>query len=157
MIGSHLEPLDLLERDACAVELLHSDDQPVEIPVLEDIRADVALDDVLDHLGEPVLLDVLGEILALQHPAALLVDHAALDVHHVVVLENVLALDEVLLFDLLLRVLDLAREDRRLHRLVIGELEALHDVLDPVAGEEADEVVLAGEVEARLAGVALAA
>ena len=29
--------------------------------------------------------------------------------------------------------------------------------VDPVAGEEADEVVLAGEVEARLAGVALAA
>ena len=29
--------------------------------------------------------------------------------------------------------------------------------VDPVAGEQADEVVLAGEVEARLAGVALAA
>ena len=38
-----------------------------------------------------------------------------------------------------------------------GQLEALHDVVDPVAREEAHEVVLPGEVEARLAGVALAA
>ena len=38
-----------------------------------------------------------------------------------------------------------------------GQLEALHDVVDPVAREQAHEVVLAGEVEARLARVALAA
>ena len=49
------------------------------------------------------------------------------------------------------------REDLRLHRLVVRDLEALHDVVDPVAGEQAHEVVLAREVEARLAGVALAA
>ena len=78
-------------------------------------------------------------------------------VHHVVVLEDVLAHDEVLLLDLLLRALDLPREDLRLHRLVVRDLEALHDPLDPVAGEQAHEIVLAREVEARLAGVALAA
>ena len=44
-----------------------------------------------------------------------------------------------------------------LHGLVVRHLEARHDVLDPVAGEQPHEVVLAGEVEARLAGVALAA
>ena len=38
-----------------------------------------------------------------------------------------------------------------------GQLEALHDVVDAVAGEQAHEVVRAGEVEARLARVALAA
>src|SRR5204862_4839565 len=70
---------------------------------------------------------------------------------------DVLAGDEVLLLDLLLGVLDLVREDLRLHRLVVRQLEALHDVVDPVAGEEPHEIILAGEVEARLAGVALAA
>src|SRR5262249_27070196 len=89
--------------------------------------------------------------------SALLVDHLALRVHHVVVLEDVLARDEVLLLDLLLRVLDLLREDRRLHRLVLGDLETLHDSLDPLAREQTDEVVLAGEVEARLARIALTA
>ena len=35
--------------------------------------------------------------------------------------------------------------------------EAVEDLVDPVAGEQAHEVVLGGEEEARLAGVALAA
>ena len=35
--------------------------------------------------------------------------------------------------------------------------EAVEDLLDPVAGEQAHQVVLGGQVEARLAGVALAA
>ena len=93
----------------------------------------------------------------MQDAVALLVDHLALHIHHVVVLEDVLAGDEVLLLDLLLRVLDLAREDAGLHRLVVGQLEPLHDVVDPVAGEQAHEIVMPGEVEARLAGVALTA
>ena len=114
-------------------------------------------DDVRDHFGEPLLAEILRQVGAVQHAVALLVDHLPLHVHHVVVLEDVLALDEVLLLDLLLRVLDLAREDAGFHRLVVRQLEALHDVVDPVAGEEPHEVVPAGEVEARLAGVALAA
>ena len=111
---------------------------------------------VLDDLLDPEL-DLLGEVVAVEHLAPLLVDPLAVPVEDVVVLERVLADDEVLLLDLLLRALDLPGEDLRLHGLVVRDLEALHDPLDPVAGEEADEVVLAGEVEARLAGVALAA
>ena len=49
------------------------------------------------------------------------------------------------------------RQDLRLHGLVVRHLEPGHDVLDPVAGEQAHELVLAGQVEARLAGVALSA
>ena len=107
-------------------------------------------------LVDPVL-DLLGEVLAFEYAAALLVDDHALDVHDVVVLEDVLSRDEVLLLDLLLRALDLVREDLALHGLVVGEVEAVHDLVDPVAGEQAHEIVLRGEVEARLAGVALAA
>src|SRR5262249_39779775 len=93
----------------------------------------------------------------LEHLPTLRVDDGALLVEHVVVLEDVLAHDEVLLLDLLLRVLDLAREDRGLHRLVLLDLEPLHDLLDAVAGEQPDEVVLAGQVEPRFAVVALTA
>ncbi len=109
-----------------------------------------------DQLVHPAA-DLLREVGALEDAPALLVDDHALDVHDVVVLEDVLARDEVLLLDLLLGVLDLLREDSLLHGLVVGELEALDDVVDPVAGEEAHELVLPGEVEARLARVALAA
>jgi len=111
-----------------------------------------AVDDVVDPF-----LDLLGEVLAFEDAAALLVDDHALDVHDVVVLEDVLSRDEVLLLDLLLRALDLVREDLALHGLVVGKVEAVHDLVDPVAGEQAHEIVLRGEVKARLAGVALAA
>ena len=110
----------------------------------------------LDELVDP-RAHLVRHVLALEHLPALLVDATAVPVHHVVVLEDVLAHDEVLLLDLLLRALDLAREELRLHRLVVRDLEALHDPVDPLAGEQAHEIVLAREVEARLAGVALAA
>src|SRR6185312_2086438 len=126
-------------------------------PLLGKLAHGVLVRDGLDDVGQPDLADLLAEVDAVEHPASLLVDHLALDVHHVVVLEDVLARDEVLLLDLLLRVLDLLREDRGLHRLLVRELEALHDVLDPLAGEEPHEVVLAREVEAGLARIALAA
>src|SRR5688572_11295480 len=148
--------LQLLGRDVGAVEVVHRLGQGTEVPLLPVLRLRVRVDGALDDLVDPAP-DLLRHVLPVEHATALRVDHLALRVHHVVVLEDVLAHDEVLLLDLLLRVLDLLGEDRRLHRLVVGHLEALHDVLDPVAREQADELVLAREVEARLAGVALAA
>jgi hypothetical protein len=57
----------------------------------------------LDDLADP-LAHLLREVVALEHASALLVDDHALRVHDVVVLEDVLARDEVLLLDLLLAV-----------------------------------------------------
>ena len=143
------------DRDVAPVERAHLRHEPGEIPLLRAVGVgelrDVRADDLLDPLA-----DLAREVVAVEDVLALLVDDHALRVHHVVVLEDVLARDEVLLLDLLLRALDLTREDRRLHRLVVRDLEALHDPVDPVAGKEADEVVLRREVEARLAGIALA-
>src|SRR5207253_9965893 len=45
---------------------------------------------------------------------------------------------------------------RRLHRLVLRDLEALHDPLDALAREQPHEIVLARKVETGLARVALA-
>src|SRR5581483_2011025 len=138
-----------------AVQGRHRLAELVEVPALAVVRRE-RVDGRLDHLVDPAP-DLLRQVLALEHLAALLVDDHALLVHDVVVLEDVLAHDEVLLLDLLLRVLDLLGEDRGLHRLVVRHLEARHDVLDAVAGEESHELVLAGQVEARLARVSLAA
>ena len=137
-----------------AVQRLHGRHEPVEVPVLGELRVRRLADTRVHDLANP-LAHLVGEILALEHAPPLLVDDHPLRVHDVVVLEDVLARDEVLLLDLLLGVLDLLREDRGLHGLVVRDLEAVHDVVDPVAGEEADEVVLAREVEARLAGISL--
>ena len=74
-----------------------------------------------------------------------------------------LRMQEVLLLDLLLGALDLLREhlvlDRQLVAVLVllGEELVVEDAVDAVAGEQAHEVVLGGQVEARLARVALAA
>ena len=109
-----------------------------------------------DRLVHP-LADQVGDVLAVQHPVALLVDDAALDVQHVVVLEDVLADLEVVLLDALLRALDAVRQHRVLDRLALRHLQPVEDLVDAVAGEQAHDVVLGGQVEARLARVALAA
>src|SRR6201999_3747671 len=58
-------------------------------------------------------------------------------------------------------VLDLLGQQLGLDRLLFAVLglraEAIEDLVDAIAGEQAHELVLAGEEEARLAGVALAA
>src|SRR6185503_15849695 len=147
---------ELRDRDVGAVERLHLRDESGDVPLLGRLGvrelAHVRRDDLLDPAP-----NLVRQVVSLEHAAALVVDDHALRVHHVVVLEDVLARDEVLLLDLLLRVLDLTREDRRLHRLVVRDLEALHDSVDPIAGEQTHAIVLGGEVEAGLARVALAA
>ena len=106
----------------------------------------------LDHLA-----DLLAEVLALEDAAALVVDDAPLLVHDLVVLEHVLAAHEVELLDLLLGALDDAAEHLGLERLALARAQAAEHAVHAVAGEQADEVVFGRQVEAALAGVALAA
>ena len=88
---------------------------------------------------------------------ALLVDHLALVVGDVVVLEQLLADVEVARLDLALRALDAARDDAGFDRLAVGHLQPLHDRAHAVAGEDAHQRIVQRQVEARGARVALAA
>src|ERR1035438_9922023 len=103
---------------------------------------------------------LLADALAFQHLVAVGVDHTALLVHHVVVLEHAFADQEVLLLDLLLRFLDLFGEHPSLDRLLVALLvhptQFVQDAVDTVAREQAHKVVLRGQEEARLARVSLA-
>ena len=110
-------------------------------------------DDVLDHLLG-VSQDRVPQVGALQDLAALLVDDVAVDVHHVVVLEGVLADAEVVLLDLLLRSLDGFAQKAGLERLMFGP--APERPATAVA-KETPELIFQGKVELRFAGVALAA
>ena len=102
----------------------------------------------------------LRHVAALKHLIAQGIDHATLFVHHVVVLEGVLAHQVVLLFDLGLRALDLLGEQPGLDRLLVAlhvdGAETIEDPVDAVTGKQPDQVVLGGEEEARLARVTLA-
>ena len=108
-----------VQRDR--VELLERGPQRLEVPLLREALGgadDVALDDVVDHAA-----DLLVQVGALEHLAALAVDDLALAVHHVVVLEDVLAGLEVLRLDLALRGGDRAGDPLVLDRHVVGDLQ----------------------------------
>src|SRR3954451_14987538 len=168
VVGELLD--ELLAVDGVGVELgdvharrpdvLDGDEQAVEIPVLDEVAGRVLLDHAGDDLGD-LLAGRLAHVAPHENLVAVLVDDLALLVHDVVVLEDALADEEVLLLDLLLGLLDLLRQhpglDGLLVALLVGGAEAVEDLVDPVAGEEAHEVVLGAEEEAGLTRVPLAA
>ena len=138
------------------VDRPQGDQQRLDVPVLGVLgvgqrRHDRAFDDLLDHLA-----DLVAEVFAFEDAAALLVDHAPLLVHDLVVLQHVLAAHEVELFDLLLGVLDDPAQHLGLDRLALARPQAVEHAVHAVAGEQADQVVFGRQVEAALALVALA-
>ena len=139
-------------------DLLDPAHQALDVPVLDEVADGVLGDQAVDQVDD-LLAGGGAHVAALEHLVAIGVDHLALLVEHVVVLQRVLAVQEVLLLDLALGLLDLLGEhpglDRLLVALVVDGSEAVQDLVDPLAGEQPDQVVLGGEEEARLAGVAL--
>ena len=101
--------------------------------------------------------DLGRKIRGIQDVIALLVDHLALVVGDVVVLEQLLADVEVASLDLALRALDAAGDDTRLDGLALRHLETVHDGLDPVACKDAHQRIVQAQEEARGARIALAA
>ena len=149
--GRHRADLDA-ERPDLAQLRLHLR----HVPFLEHVAGRVLVDEPLDHALHLVAGD-LRHVAAFEDLAAVFVDDAALLVHHVVVLEHPFADQEVLLLDLLLGVLDGLGQharlfERHLLALVVDRAEPVEDLVDAVAGEEADHVVFGGEEEAGLPG-----
>src|SRR3954447_6727656 len=152
--------VDVAEVELVGEDLVQRDHHAVDVPVLDEVAGRVVVDDAPDDRRD-LVARVAAHVLALEDLVAIGVDDAALLVHDVVVLEHALADEEVLLLDLALGLLDLLGEHPGLDGLLVALLvvgaELVEDAVDPVAGEQADEVVLGAEEEARLARVALAA
>ena len=108
-----------------------------------------------DHVVEDVEREAV-DVLVGEDLGAEVVDDGPLAVHHVVVLERALADGEVALLDAALGALDGVVEPAVLDGLALLHAEARHDAGDAVGAEEAHQVVLERDVEARGAGVALA-
>ena len=138
---------------------------------------------LVDRLGQPfgvplfgigLLGDVLGDQFARRPDGAdpatvsetsslahdvetLLEDDLALVVHHVVVLEDLLADIEVARLDLLLRHLQRLVHPAVRDRLAFLQAERLQNAVHLVGAEDAHQVVVEREIELRAARVALAA
>ena len=137
-----------------AVQGLQRLPQLIQVPVLHVTlggrRGDVRGDRVLEHPADLTL-----HILALEDLAALSVDHLALLVHNLVVLQDILTHLEVRGLHLGLRTLDGVGDHLRVDRLVIRDVQASHHRLHRLAHEAGDQVIAHGEVEAGLARVTL--
>ena len=101
--------------------------------------------------------DGLGNIVLRHDVEALLEDDLALVVHHVVVLQDLLADVEVALLDLLLRGLEALVHPGMHDRLAFLEAEGLQHLVHAFRAEDAHQVVVEREIELGAAGVALAA
>ena len=110
-----------------------------------------------ENSSDVVFKDELALLHALEQLAAQAVDRLALLVHHVVVFEQVLARFEVLRFDGLLRALDALGDHLGLDGHALFHAQPFQQRTDPLLGEDAHQVVFKREVEARFAGIALAA
>ena len=128
-----------------------------DVPVLSHlvvvyVAAGEGVNDVDAHAG-----DELGDVVGVHDVGALGVDDFALFVGDVVVFEQVFARVEVVRFDFALCAFDLFGDHARFDSFVFAHAEALHHACHAFAREDADEVVIEGDVEAAGAGVALAA
>ena len=130
--------------------------QALEVPRPGVVADEVHVDEVVDLLVEEGL-DRLGQVLVVEDLVALGVDRLALLADDVVVLDDALADVEVEALDAALGGLDRARHEPRFDGHVVVEAEPFHQAGDALAREALHEVVLEGQVEARRAGIALAA
>ena len=112
-----------------------------------------------EHLFQRALAQVgdhLRDIGGIQQLVAMRIDDLALLVGHVVVVQQLLADVEVAGLDLALCGLDGARHQAGLDGLTLGQLQTVHDGLEAVTGEDLEQRIFHGQVEARRTLVTLA-
>ena len=102
-------------------------------------------------------MTTVGHRLVLHPLDALIENDLALVVHHVVVLEDILADVEVARLDLLLRLLQRLVDPGVDDRLVLLQAELLQHAVELVGAEDAHQVVFERQEELGAAGIALAA
>ena len=107
-------------------------DQALEVPVLLELGRAMFGDELLRRTGQEVL-GVLLEVVAVDDLQPALVDDLALLVHHLVVLERVLAHFGVAGLDRVLRPLDRLGHRLRLDRHLVGQGPSHHPAHGPGA------------------------
>ena len=125
--------------------------QALDVPLLgigprRAMRGDDRFRGLGAHFGDHVA-DAVG----VHDVGALLVDHLALVVHHVVIFDDLLADVVVARLDLLLRGLDRLRDPRADDRLAVLEILVHQPREHRLRAEDAQQIVVEAQVEARQA------
>ncbi len=153
----HVAGIDSGGFDVQAVLALHLGGKLRDVPLFRMLvlRAECFHEFAGDILGDAQRVIFL--FLAFEGGAANRINRFALLVHHVVVLEQVFARLEVLRLDGHLRVFDAPGNQFGFDGNAFGHAQAVHQRLDALAAEDAQQVVLERKKKARRSRVALAA
>ena len=127
-----------------------------KIPVIGAVAVEEVLAGIVNGLAHH-FMQLVGDVLAVQHGLALLVDDLALLVHHIVILQDLFADGEVGRLQLFLGALDGVGDELVLDGHIFFKAQRVHEILHPLAAENAHQVVLQREEEPGRAGVALTA
>src|SRR5581483_7601527 len=159
---TQLMPAQLLWIDAGASEIQAEvvDEfvrKSLQVPlILADVLGGKLIENPTQDAADVVLQNQFPLLNAFKQLAAQAIDGLALLVHHVVVLEQMFTRLEVLRFNGLLRTFDSLRDHLRLDRDALIHTQPLQQGAHPLLREDAHQIVFEREIEARLAGIALA-
>jgi hypothetical protein len=87
------------------------------------------------------------EVLSAQDLSSLRVDHLALLVHDIVVLEKMFTDFKIVSLDFPLGILDGLRHETMLNRLVLFNAQAIHDVRNPLGPKNPKKVILQSQIK----------
>ena len=102
-------------------------------------------------------IDLSAQVDGIQNVVALLVNHLALVVGHVVVFQQLFANIEIARLHLALRTLNTARHNASLNGFALGHFQAVHDGANPVASENPHQRIVQAQIKARRTRITLAA
>ena len=139
----HAEALNLVRGEIFQQidELFHLTDQLIEIPFLRrQVRIHIGLHD-FSHGAFAVTDHLLLQSTAIQHSAAFGIHRTPLVVHHLVVLEHLLADVVVVGLHLLLSSLQRTGEHAGFNRHVFLHAEGIHQTGNAITAEDPQQVV----------------
>jgi len=102
------------------------------------------------------VFDLLTQVIGGQHLTALLIDHRALLIHHIVVFQHFFTDVKVLAFNTNLCLLDRRGNQFVFDWLIFRHIEPFHQPFDAIAPEAAHQIVFQRQIEARRSRIALA-
>ena len=130
--------------------------QTGKIPIIGRFAVQVVCAGIINGLAHH-LMQLAGDILAVQHHLALLIDDLALLVHDIVILQHLFTNCKVRCFELFLGALDRVGDELVLDGDIFVKAQGVHQVLHALAAENTHQVILKAQEEAGGAGVTLTA
>ena len=168
LVGQRLQPIDdhflldrlfrqpRLDRRLQVEQIVDAFLQRRDIPLLGiGPRRTIGRDQPGDRLG-PEILDHVADMVRIHDLGALLVNHLALVVHHIVEFDDLLANVVIARLDLFLSGLDRLGNHRADDRFAILQILVHQPREGRLRPEDAQQVIVEAEVESRQAGIALA-